>query len=166
LERERRFVEAQEARRRLEKCDHALFTSAQEKMCSIRNIAADDCVTILERLYTSMDDELSEYAAVREQSMDRMGISLFNERRLEKTDTSMVVNGVAHSLSHAVRDWRLVDDAECQTLWVARNCVSHLLNMINNGMGGWTAAEIRQQRGIPTLEYLATDIPCPTFSWV
>lgn len=166
LEQQRRFPEALETRRRLEKCDHTLFTDAQERMHSIRNIAADDCVTILERLYTSMDDKLAEYAAVRERNMERMGISLFNERRLEKTDTSMVVNGMARSLSHTVRDWRLVDDAECQALWVPRNAVSHLLNMLNHGVGGWTPTEVRQARGVATLEYLCTDQPCAGFSWV
>ena len=135
-------------------------------MYSIRNIAADDCVTILARLHASLDSELNEYAAVGERNMARMGIELFVERRLEKADMSAVVTGVAHSLSRTVRDWRLVDDPECQSFWVSRNAVSHLLNLLKHGTGSWTGAEIRQSRGISTLQYLCTDEPCAGFSWV
>jgi hypothetical protein len=167
FELQRNFVAAQECRHKRDKCDHSRFLDATQKMHELRELAGNTSILLLNRLYAVLDAELGKYAFQREESLRQLGIALFTERRAETFDRIAVEpGGKLHLVSKATHDWYLVSDEETQARYIPRNVVGHLLGMFQNGVGGYTSSETKQQRALATLTYLATNRDCPSFSWV
>jgi hypothetical protein len=160
-------VAAQECRRKRDACDHSRFLDAAAKLFELRELAGSTSISLLNRLYGVLDDELGKYAFQREESLQRLGIPLFVERRAETHDRIAVEpGGKLHLISKNTYDWYLLEDEEAQAYFIPRNVVGHLLGMLQIGAGGYTASQVRQSRGIPTLAFLATDREVPNFAWV
>jgi hypothetical protein len=157
-EREGNHIDAQQARQARDKADHAKYLAAQSNLHQLRERAADLVIPILARLRDTFHEELMEVAIAREAGLTRLGIPLFEEVRI-----GMNLVRVGQELQFE-RSWKLSTDEECRAVYSFREVCANLLSMFRDGSRGYTAAEVRQDRGIITLQYLCTEEACP-FSW-
>jgi len=152
-------VDAQAARVARDKADHARFLAAQANLQQLRERAADLVIPILARLRDTFAEELNAVALAREAGLTRLGIPLSVEVRdgasLVPTDQGL----------QFPRSWKLSGDEEIRALYAFREVVSNLLSMFQNGWRRQTTGEIRQERAIRTLQFLATDESVGDFSW-
>jgi len=158
LEREGNHIDAQEARRAREKADHAKFLQAQSELYQLREKAADMVIPILARLREEFAEELNTVALQKEAGLQRLGIPLSVEVR---DGMNLVLNGRELQFP---RRWKLSADEEIRALHTFREVCGNLLSMFKGGWRNYTANEIRQERGVATLQHLCTQEAC-TFSW-
>jgi hypothetical protein len=160
-ERDKDDVRAEQCRRAREKANHDLFVDSQDKLHALREQAADMATPLLRRVYASLDDELREYAVAREASLQRLGIPIYVDRPARGGE--MVINGAR--VGTMAREWKLVSDAETTAYYAPRNAVGNLIELFEKGWRGYTAGEIRHERGVRTLQYLCTSETVSDFSW-
>jgi hypothetical protein len=157
-EREGTFVEAQAARQGRDKADHEKFLKAQDNLRQLRERASDQILPILARLLDTFTEELDAAAIEREASLMQLGIPLF----VEVPSANLVIRP-GHE-PQFTRSWKLPQEEEIKARFCFREVTRHLLTMFRDGTGRVTAGEVRQARGVVTLQFLATDEPV-TFSW-
>jgi hypothetical protein len=159
LEREGNFIDAEQVRLARGKADNAKFLQAQAELYQLREKAADLVVPILARLRDEFAEELNAVALQKESGMVRLGIPLSVEDR--RGMNLVTINGQEPQWP---RSWKLHNDEEIRALHSFREVAANLLSMFKDGWRNYTANEIRQERGIPTLQHLCTRDAC-NFNW-
>jgi hypothetical protein len=156
---EKNHVDAQAARVARDKADHVRFLAAQANLYQLRERAADLVIPILARLRDTFHEELMATALEREAGLVKLGIPLFVE---DRSGASLVPGDQGLQFP---RIWKLSSDEEVKARYAFREVASNLLSMFQNGWRGHTNGEIRQERAIRTLQFLATDESVGDFSW-
>jgi hypothetical protein len=159
-EREGNHIDAQAARQARDKADHARHLEAQANLHHLRERAADQVIPILGRLRDTFHEELMGVAISREAGLRRLGIPLYVEVR---SGNNLVING--NDQLEFPRSWKIASDEEVRAVYSFREVAAHLLDLFQNGWGRHTAAEVRPERAIITLQHLCTNEAIGHFSW-
>jgi hypothetical protein len=97
-------------------------------------------------------------AISREDGLRKLGIALYVEI---KSANLVVISGQEPQFQ---RSWKLLADEEVSARYSFREVAANLLSMFQHGCRGYNAAEVRQERGIISLQYLCTEEQV-AFSW-
>ncbi|HEY5706082.1 MAG TPA: hypothetical protein VIS96_10955 [Terrimicrobiaceae bacterium] len=135
--------EAELLRREREKCDPALFNSAQETIRASRDAAVEMARAILLRCINSFQSELEETALLAEARLAEMGIPLFEDR---------MVNGYPY------RDWTLWSDQICTALHARREVCRNLWI--------WTGPTMEPGRGLSFIAFACTNEDLGAYCWL
>ena len=155
------IAEAQRLRKLLPSCSHDEHLVAKADMRESICDAAELAKPILERLLLSFHDELVQYAAFREESMERLGLPLFQ--------TSMPADTIYNLAEKSVSKrpevyWELWSSKECDVLHSCREVCRNIRSKFD-GQKHQTLPETLNDLAIPTLTYLCTDEEV-RFSWL